>query len=94
MPIQITVYALCGIASLTCTILLARGYLASRMRLLFWGALCFGFLTATNVLLFVDLVIFREAVSLLPWRNLLTLLGLLLFLYGMIFDSEKRDGKP
>lgn len=83
------VYALCTLASLACTVLLLRGYARTRTRLLFWGGLCFGFLTVTNVLLFVDLIVFPER-NLLVWRNGFTLLGLLLFIYGLIFESESQ----
>jgi len=86
---QALVYALCAFASLACTVLLLRGYMRTRTRLLFWGGICFGFLTVTNVLLFVDLIVFPEG-NLLFWRNSTTLLGLLFFVYGLIFESESQ----
>ena len=88
------VYALCAFASLICALLLVRGYLKSRTRLLFWGALCFVFLTATNILLFVDLVVYPAEISLLPWRHGTTLTGLLLFIYGLVFESESTPRRP
>jgi hypothetical protein len=81
------VYILCALASLTCALLLIRGYRANRTSLLFWGAVCFVFITATNILLFIDLVIFPDT-DLLVWRKAITLTGLTVFLYGLIFQSK------
>lgn len=83
----LTVYLLCALASLVCALLLARGYRASRMPLLFWGAVCFFIFVATNSLLFVDLIIFPQ-LDLALWRTGLTLLALGLLLYGLIFESQ------
>lgn len=54
------VYALCAITSLACAVLLGRGYLRSRARLLLWATLCFVGLFVNNVLTFVDLVVWLE----------------------------------
>ena len=81
------VYVLCALASATCSALLFRGYRRSAVRLLFWGAVCFGFLTGTNILLFVDLIIFPD-VDLFPLRSSVTLAGLSIFLYGLISESK------
>ncbi len=81
------VYALCALTSLACAALLSRGYLRSRSRLLLWSSLCFVGLMLNNVLLFVDLVIIPD-VSLALWRNLAALAGLLVLLYGLIWDVE------
>lgn len=83
----LTVYLLCALASFICAFLLARGYRASRMPLLFWGAACFSVLVVTNSLLFIDLVIFPN-LDLAPWRSGLTLAALCLLLYGLIFESN------
>src|SRR5690349_21010561 len=50
------VYALCALASLTCTLLLWRSYRQGQKRPLFLVGACFGGLTVHNLLLFVDLV--------------------------------------
>lgn len=88
-----SVYVLCALTCLACAILLLRGYLRSRTRLLLWSALCFFFLTANNVLLFVDKVMFPDVNYLLGihfaiWRSLCALVGLLLLVFGLIWDSE------
>lgn len=87
------VYVLCALTSLACAILLLRGYLRSRTRLLLWSALCFFFLTANNVLLFLDRVVFPDldyllGVHFVIWRSLSAIIGLLLLVFGLIWDSE------
>jgi hypothetical protein len=82
------VYLLCAITSLTCTILLGRAYWHSRVKLLLWSAVCFAALALTNSLLFVDLVILSDSISLQPLRNGITVAGLVLMLYGLIFEEK------
>lgn len=81
------VYILCAITSLACAGLLIRGYLRSRVRLLLWSSLCFIGLAANNVILFIDLVVLPD-VDLAMWRNLSSLVGLSLLLYGLIWDAR------
>lgn len=83
----LTVYLLCAVASLVCAVLLWRGYRASRSPLLFWAALCFFLLAATNSLLFIDLVLFPQ-LNLAPWRSGLSLAAYGLLLYGLIVESQ------
>ena len=80
------VYALCALTSITCAVLLLRGYAASRVRLLLWGGLCFAGMALNNVLLFIDLGLVA-AVDLSAWRSIPTLAGLLLLIYGLVWDS-------
>lgn len=82
-----TVYVLCALASGVCAFLLARGFRRSRTRLLLWSSLCFGCLTINNILLFFDKVIVRE-VDLGEARSAVALAGLLVLLYGLIWDAE------
>ena len=84
----LTVYLLCAVASLVCALLLTRGYRATRMPLLFWGAVCFFVLVATNSLLFIDLIIFPQ-LDLASWRSGVTLSAFTLLLYGLIFESHR-----
>jgi len=81
------VYLLCFAASLLCVILLARSYIRSRARLLFWSALCFVGLAANNLFLFVDLVML-PMVDLLPLRHISTLAAIAVLLYGFIWETE------
>jgi hypothetical protein len=81
------VYILSSLVSLTCTILLLRGYLDSRVRLLLWSSLCFLGLTISNILLFVDLVVLPQ-IDLSLWRSLATLIALIVLIYGLIWDAD------
>jgi hypothetical protein len=82
------VYILCALTSLACCALLLRGYARNGMRLLLWSGLCFGFFTVENVVLFVDLVLTPPEVSLLLYRRGAALIGLLLLIYGLVWDSK------
>ncbi|HVT82005.1 MAG TPA: DUF5985 family protein, partial [Phycisphaerae bacterium] len=42
------IYLLCALTSLACAILLARGYLRSRAKILLWSGLCFALLAINN----------------------------------------------
>jgi hypothetical protein len=81
------VYFLCILTSLGCSFLLWRAYRQNRLRLLRWSALCFAILALANALLFLDLIIFPK-IDLLPWRNAVTLVALLVLLYGLVFESN------
>ena len=80
-------YGLCALAALFCTVLLLRAYFRSRYRLLLWGGLCFFGLTLNNALLVVDKLVFPD-INLFTWRLLAGLAGMLVLLYGIIFDAE------
>lgn len=81
------VYVLCTLTSLLCAVLLARTYHRSRVRLLLWSSLCFFGLAANNALLFIDLIVLPQ-IDLFIWRSVPALAGLLLLLYGLIWDAE------
>jgi hypothetical protein len=81
------VYILCGLTSLGCTVLLFGRYRQTRVKLLFWSALAFLAFTVTNVLLFVDLVIFPSW-DLAVWRNAWTLAGVMVLLGALIHDNS------
>jgi hypothetical protein len=81
------VYILCTLTSTLCMVLLLRGYLAGRVRLLLWAGLCFAGLTINNVLLFVDLVLLPDVDLSVP-RDLAALVGISLLLYGLVWDTR------
>ncbi|MFZ2281229.1 MAG: DUF5985 family protein [Prosthecobacter sp.] len=81
------IYLLCAFTSLGAAVLLWRGYRRSRQRLLYWSSLCFAILAVSNGLLILDLVVFPD-VYILPWRNFVTQVALLVLLYGLIFESD------
>lgn len=85
LPIALSLLAV--LTSLACMALLFRAYSASALRLLLWSALCFVFLTLTNVLLFIDLVTPPE-MDFRPYRLGAALVGVLFLLYGFVWESE------
>jgi hypothetical protein len=88
MSLAVLVYALCASAALLCTLLLVRGYLKTRTRLLFWSAVCFGCLTVNNLLVITDLVIF-PGVDLAIWRTVSALVGVSVLLFALLW-AERR----
>jgi hypothetical protein len=88
------VYLLCTATSFACAVLLLRGYWRNRIRLLLWSGLCFVCLTVDNVALFLDLVVFPDVelavsgISLSVLRKFISLTGLVLLLYGLIWDAR------
>jgi hypothetical protein len=81
------VYALCGLTSIACAVLLLRGFAATSARLLLWAGLCFVGLALNNVLLFVDMRVVSE-VDLSVWRSLPALAGLILLVYGLVWEAR------
>jgi hypothetical protein len=81
------VYLLCALTSFGAALLLWRGYRRSRQRLLYWSALCFAIMALSNGILVFDLVLF-PGLDLLPWRNGVTQVGLLVLLFGLIFETD------
>ena len=87
------VYILCAVTSLACATLLFRAYRNAGPRFLLWGSLCFLALAANNVILFVDKVVLPGVDAVLGiqfpvWRAATALLGLIVLLYGLIWDAE------
>jgi hypothetical protein len=80
------IYVLCAATSILCAILLLRGYLRTRTRLLMWATWCFVGLAINNILLFVDLAILPDAVDLRLLRGGSALVGMLLLVVGLIWE--------
>ena len=81
------VYLLCAATALTCGALLFRGFRRSGTRLLLWCALFFLALALENLLVFIDLIIVPDTdLSLI--RTSIALVGVTLFLVGLIWDVE------
>ena len=85
--IPIIVYSLCILTCWACAFLLWRGYRTSHAPLLMWGSICFLVLGIANLLLFADLIVYPDA-NLLVIRNLVTLLGLVIFIFGLVFKAN------
>jgi hypothetical protein len=81
------VYALCALTSLACAVLLLRGYMSSRVRLLLWSGLCFAGLAANNAILLVDKQLV-PSIDLSLWRSLPALAGVAILLYGLVWETR------
>lgn len=81
------VYILSALTFTACAILLLRGYLRMKQRLLLWSSLCFFGLATSNLLLFLDLVMLPN-VNLYIWRLATAAVAMVLLLYGLIWEGE------
>ena len=82
------VYLLGVAVTLTCAVLLLRGYARGRKRLLLWSSLCFFGLALSNVLVFVDLAILPD-VDLYLWRLISAAVSMLILIYGLVWEGDK-----
>ena len=85
---KVILFLVAVITCLACTVLLFRGYIQARQRILLWSTLCFVCLTINNLLLFIDLVVLPEEIDLRVFRHSAALVGMLFLLYGFIRESE------
>jgi hypothetical protein len=82
------VYILGALMAFCCGVLLLRGYLRGRQKLLLWSGFCFLGLSLSNFLVFVDLIIFPTQVDLYPLRLAVDCVAMALLLYGLIWEGE------
>ena len=85
---KFVLFLLAALTSFACMALLFRGYARTGVRLLLWSALCFIFLTANNVLLFVETIVFPMQVDLRLYRLGTALAGVACLLYAFIWEAE------
>ena len=81
------VYVLCALTSLACALLLLRGFAQRGVRLLLWSGLGFVGFAVGNAMLVADLVLFPER-DLQLMRTLPVLGGLLVLIYGLVWDTR------
>ena len=81
------VYLLCLITCATCTFLLTRAWRRTGMRLLFWCALCFFFLTINNALVVVDVIPTPET-NLLAYRQIAALAAVAVLIHGFMWEIK------
>ena len=81
------VYVLCAVTSAICALLLLRGWLQSRSRLLMWSAGCFVLLTLNNVLLVADRLIWTGT-DLGLARGATGLAALIVLVAGLVWDAR------
>lgn len=82
-----TVFILCSGTSLACAVLLARSYRRTKTPLVMWSAICFFGLALNSILLFLDLVVFRDSIDLSVVRNIVGLVAVSSLLYGLIWEG-------
>ena len=83
-----TVYLLCFLTSSACAVLLGRSFRRTGARLLFWSALCFVLLAANNLVVILDLLVFKDRDFGL-FRAALALAAVSVLLFGFIWDREE-----
>jgi hypothetical protein len=81
------VYLLCAGTCLLCAVLLLLAFNRTGVRLLLWSGLCFVGLMLDNVMLYVDVVVVPD-VSLVIYRKIPGLIGIVLLLFGLVWDSK------
>ena len=81
------VYLLCFLTAGACSLLLARTYWRTGMRLLLWSALCFLFLAANALVVILDMLVLKN-VDLSLVRTALSLAAVGVLLFGFIWDRE------
>jgi heme/copper-type cytochrome/quinol oxidase subunit 4 len=89
--LKMILFALAVVSSFACMVLLFRGYLQKRVRLLMWGALCFVGLTINNIMMFTDLIIFPQG-DLRLFRLIPALAGAACMVYALIWEPDRNGG--
>jgi Family of unknown function (DUF5985) len=83
---MLLLYVLCFAVSATCAFLLLRAWRTSHVRLLLWSGIGFTGIAINNLILVIDA---RVAADYSAWRSAPTLIGLLVFIWGL---AEERRG--
>ena len=79
-------YILGFLVTLACCLLLLRAYRRVHNRLLLWSGLCFLGLALSNLLVFLDMEVFRS-INLYPLRLAIAAAAMLVLLYGLIWEG-------
>ncbi|MGZ5180676.1 MAG: DUF5985 family protein [Ramlibacter sp.] len=82
------IYSLCALTSLACVVMLWRAQSRAGSRLLFWSAWCFVLLTANNVLLVLDKIVWTVEVDLRMWRLVTGFAAVALLVYGLVMEDD------
>jgi hypothetical protein len=83
------VYLFCALVSIGCAVLLLRSYFQSRTKLVFWGCAFFVCFALSNIVLFIDLAILPPAYDLSPYRDGLTLVGVIAMVFGLVKEGDR-----
>jgi hypothetical protein len=88
MTIAEAIYLLCAATSLLAAGLLWRQYRAIRTVLLLWSCVGFFGLAANNILVYIDLVVFRS-VDLALVRAVVAAMAMAALLYGLVWETRE-----
>ena len=81
------IYGLCMVTAWGCAWLLLRSYFRTKSRVLLWSGLCFVGLGLNKLLLVLDRLVLKE-VDLSTMRLVPALIGMMLLIYGLIWEAE------
>lgn len=82
------VYSLCFATSGACSVLLARSYCRSGVRVLLWSAICFALLAGNNLMVILDLLVLPD-INLGVVRLGFSAAGLIMLLFGFVWDLKE-----
>jgi hypothetical protein len=82
-----TIYLLCAATSLVAAFMLLRYYLRRRTPLLLWSFIGFLGLAVSNVLVFVDIVVY-PSIDMSLARAAVSAFAMLALVYGLIWEAE------
>lgn len=82
------IYFMCALTALSCFALLWRSWRSNRVALLFWSAMCFAGLTASNVLLVIDKLVVLDH-DFTTQRLVITLVALALLVFGLVWGDDR-----
>lgn len=83
---MLLLYVLCCAVGATCAFLLLRAWHTSHVRLLLWSGIGFTGIAINNLILVIDSQVAADYSS---WRSAPTLIGLIVFIWGL---AEERRG--
>lgn len=81
------VYILCALTSLLCAVMLFKAFTKSKFRLLFWSSMGFTGFAISNILLFIDVVVFPDVTFIINLRSIPAVIGMITMIYGLIMEE-------
>jgi len=88
--VAIALFAISALTAILCSVLLLRAYRRSGVRLLFWAGISFAALAIESAVLIVNEMVVADLTVL---RLLIPLIGLMVLLYGLLWEADSlRSG--
>lgn len=85
--LKISIYLLCVLTAVACSILLLRGYRQSSTRLLLWSSVCFGFLALQAMIVIIELLVLPGS-DLQMLRHAASLAAAGSLIFGLVWETE------